>query len=74
VAFAQAENGLSERLMVRRKRRKHLVRDRSAEPRLTGPNQECAMDFIVDGLATGSMRTRAGAWRWRPTPASARAA
>ena len=41
--------------MVRRKRRKRLVRDRSAEPRLTGPNQEWAMDFIVDGLATGRM-------------------
>ena len=41
--------------MVRRKRRKRLVRDRSAVPRLTGPNQEWAMDFIVDGLATGRM-------------------
>ena len=30
---------VEERLMVRRKRRKRLVRDRSAEPRLTGPNQ-----------------------------------
>ena len=46
---------VEERLMVRRKRRKRLVRDRSAEPRLTGPNQEWAMDFIVDGLATGRM-------------------
>ena len=39
--------------MVRHKRRKRLARDHSAEPRLTGPNQEWAMDFIVDGLATG---------------------
>ena len=46
---------VEERLMVRRKRRKRLVRERSAEPRLTGPNQEWAMDFIVDGLATGRM-------------------
>ena len=46
---------VEERLMVRRKRRKRVVRDRSAEPRLTGPNQEWAMDFIVDGLATGRM-------------------
>jgi len=46
---------VEERLMVRRKRRKRLVRDRMAEPRLTGSNQEWAMDFIVDGLATGRM-------------------
>ena len=46
---------VEERRMVRRKKRKHLVRDRAAEPRLTGPNQEWAMDFIVDGLATGRM-------------------
>ena len=46
---------VEERLMVRRKRRKRLVRDRAAEQRLTGPNQEWAMDFIVDGLATGRM-------------------
>jgi len=46
---------VEERLMVRRKRRKRLVRDRMIEPRLTGPNQEWAMDFIVDGLATGRM-------------------
>ena len=42
-------------LMVRRKKRKRLVRERTAEPRLTGANQEWAMDFIVDGLATGRM-------------------
>ncbi len=46
---------VEERLMVRRKRRKRLVRERTAEPRLTGANQEWAMDFIVDGLATGRM-------------------
>src|SRR5271163_1036758 len=36
---------VEERLMVRRKKRKRLVRDRAAEPRLTGANQEWAMDF-----------------------------
>ena len=46
---------VEERLMVRRKRRKRLVRDRAAEPRLLRANQEWAMDFIVDGLATGRM-------------------
>jgi len=42
---------LEEGLSVRRKKRKRLVRERAAEPRLTGPNQESAMDFVVDGLA-----------------------
>ena len=46
---------VEEGLMVRRKRRKRLIRERTAEPRLTGANQEWAMDFIVDGLATGRM-------------------
>ncbi len=46
---------VEERLMVRRKRRKRLVRERTTEPRLTGANQEWAMDFIVDGLTTGRM-------------------
>jgi putative transposase len=46
---------LEERLAVRRRRRKHLVRDRAQAPRLIRPNQEWAMDFIVDGLATGRM-------------------
>jgi putative transposase len=46
---------LEEGLSVRRKKRKRLVRDRAAEPRLTGPNQEWAMDFVADGLATGRM-------------------
>jgi putative transposase len=69
------EQGLS----VRRRKRKRLVRDRAAEPRLLRANQEWALDFIVDGLATGRMvhilsvvdaYTRE-AWRWRPTPHSA---
>jgi putative transposase len=42
-------------LSVRWKKRKRLVRDRAAEPRLLRANQEWAMDFIVDGLATGRM-------------------
>jgi putative transposase len=46
---------VEEGLMVRRKKRKRLVRERAIEPRLTGANQEWAMDFIVDGLATGRM-------------------
>ena len=46
---------VEEGLSVRRKKRKRLVRERVAEPRLTGPNQEWAMDFVTDGLATGRM-------------------
>lgn len=46
---------LEEGLSVRRKKRKRLVRDRAVEPRLTGSNQEWAMDFVTDGLATGRM-------------------
>jgi putative transposase len=46
-----AEEGLA----VRRRKRKRLVRDRAAEPRLVRANQEWAMDFIVDGLANGRM-------------------
>ena len=46
---------LEEGLSVRRKKRKRLVRDRAAEPRLLRANQEWAMHFIVDGLATGRM-------------------
>jgi putative transposase len=52
---------VEERLMVRRRRRKRLVRERTAEPRLTGANQEWAW----------WMRTRGSVWRWRPTPVSA---
>jgi putative transposase len=46
-----AEEGLA----VRRGKRKRLLRDRALEPRLIRPNQEWAMDFIIDGLATGRM-------------------
>jgi len=46
---------LEERLSVRRRKRKRLVRDRALVPHLIRPNQEWAMDFIVDGLATGRM-------------------
>jgi putative transposase len=46
---------VEERLMVRRRRRKRLVRERAVEPRLTGANPEWAMDFLVDGLTTGRM-------------------
>lgn len=44
-----------EGLMVRRQRRKRLVRSMPAEPRLQQANQEWAMDFILDGLASGRM-------------------
>ena len=46
---------VEEGLMVRRRKRKRLVRERAAEPRLTRANQEWAMDFIVDGLVTVRM-------------------
>jgi putative transposase len=46
---------VEEGLAVRRRKRKRLVRDRALEPRLIRPNQEWAMDFIIDGLATGRM-------------------
>jgi putative transposase len=46
---------VEEGLTVRRRKRTRLVRDRAAEPRLSRANQEWAMDFIVDGLATGRM-------------------
>jgi putative transposase len=46
-----AEEGLA----VRRRKRKRLVRDRALDPRLIRANQEWAMDFIIDGLATGRM-------------------
>jgi putative transposase len=44
-----------EGLMVRRQRRKRLVRSMPAESRLQRANQEWAMDFIIDGLASGRM-------------------
>jgi putative transposase len=46
---------VEEGLTVRRRRRKRLVRDRAVEPHLLRANQEWAMDFIVDGLASGRM-------------------
>jgi putative transposase len=46
---------VEEGLSVRRRKRKRIVRDRAGEARLTRANQEWAMDFIVDGLATGRM-------------------
>ena len=42
-------------LAVRRRPRKRLVRDPLVSVRLTRPNQEWAMNFIVDGLANGRM-------------------
>ena len=44
-----------EGLMVRRQRRKRLVRSLPAELRLLRANQEWAIDFIADGLASGRM-------------------
>ena len=44
-----------EGLMVRRQRRKRLVRSVPTEQRLQRANQEWAMDFIIDGLASGRM-------------------
>ena len=41
--------------MVRRQRRKRLVRCLPASPKLLRANQEWAIDFIVDGLASGRM-------------------
>jgi hypothetical protein len=46
---------IEEGLAARRRNRKWLVREQSAEPRLRRANQEWAMEFIVDGLATGRM-------------------
>jgi putative transposase len=46
---------VEEGLTVRWRKRKRLVRDRAAEPRQSRANREWAMDFIVDGLATGRM-------------------
>jgi putative transposase len=42
-----------EGLMVRRLKRKRVTRGRSADGLLTGPNQEWALDFVSDALATG---------------------
>lgn len=42
-------------LAVRRRKRKRLVRGSVAELRPTRPNQEWAMDSIMDGLANGRL-------------------
>lgn len=42
-----------EGLMVRRLKRKRIARDRSADVLLTAPNQQWAIDFVSDALATG---------------------
>ena len=42
-----------EHLAVRRLRRKRLTRPAAPIVELTGANQEWAMDFVMDGLATG---------------------
>jgi putative transposase len=44
-----------EGLAVRRRKRKRLVRERAEKPQLQRPNEEWAIDFIVDGLANGRM-------------------
>jgi putative transposase len=40
---------VEEGLAVRRRKRKRLMREAAAEPRLIRANQEWGMDFIVDG-------------------------
>ena len=48
----------AEGLMVRRLKRKRLSRTVSVNPLLVRPNQEWAMDFVSDALATGrALRT-----------------
>jgi putative transposase len=48
----------AEGLMVRRLRRKRLSRSVPSNPLLVRPNQEWAMDFVSDALATGrALRT-----------------
>jgi len=42
-----------EGLMVRRLKRKRVIRDRTADPLLSAPNQEWALDFVSDALASG---------------------
>ena len=42
-----------EGLMVRRLKRKRVVREHAGEALLTAPNQEWALDFVSDALATG---------------------
>ena len=42
-----------EGLMVRRLRRKRIVRESPANPLVTAPNHEWALDFVSDALASG---------------------
>lgn len=42
-----------EGLMVRRLKRKRVTRERSVEMLLSAPNQEWALDFVSDALASG---------------------
>jgi putative transposase len=42
-----------EGLLVRRLRRKRLVRVAPVNARLTAANQEWALDFVCDAMATG---------------------
>jgi putative transposase len=42
-----------EGLIVRRVKRKHIIRKRCADRQLTAPNQEWALDFVSDALASG---------------------
>jgi putative transposase len=42
-----------EHLAVRRLKRKRLLRPAPEAPHLSAPNQEWAIDFLADGLATG---------------------
>lgn len=42
-----------EGLIVRRLKRKHIIRGRCADRLLTAPNQEWALDFVSDALASG---------------------
>lgn len=44
-----------EHLAVRRLKRKRLVREVASPPRLHRPNQEWALDFATDALATGRL-------------------
>jgi len=47
-----------EGLMVRRLKRKRLTRDRTTDSILSRPNQEWALDFVSDALASGrALRT-----------------
>jgi putative transposase len=42
-----------EGLMVRRLKRKRVTRGRSADKQLSAPNQEWALDFVCDAVASG---------------------